>query len=514
MQSRPRCAHRYLVTNVDQITDLDTLRQIVRLQDVELERLQARLTEQTKQLAILQGKEPIEQLQLELTKLKEQVARQQRKLFGSSSERRRRKRRNQDKSPKERTQFGHRSQPDLPVETVQHTLSADEQDCTLCGGKREPNGSCVDAGEEITVVEREYKIVRQQLVVYDCQCPAEPVVAPAPVKTTPRGRYSLDFALSVAIDKYLHHLPLARQVRAMRMNGLIIDTQTLWDQLDALAKHLQKSYQLLRDYILGADVIGVDETSWRLMTKSSSKRWWVWAMTTHDGVFYHVAESRSVAAAKAFLAHYEGTVVCDAYSTYQSLAKQDLAFVLAHCWSHVRRKFIDAHVAYPDECDEVLDLIDELFLIERKLPNPVRLEGQAKLDALAQRSEVRDSESRAIIDRIAKWADKQVALPQSSLAKATRYMLNQWKPLLRFLEDPLVPIHNNHTEQEIRNWVLGRKNHYGSRSRRGTEVAAIFYTLIETARLCRINPRDYLRIAAETAIRRPHQATLPHHLLG
>ena len=186
--------------------------------------------------------------------------------------------------------------------------------------------------------------------------------------------------------------------------------------------------------------------------------------------------------------------------------------LLAYCWSHVRRKFIEAHVAYPDECDVVLDLIAQLFLIERAVPAPERLEGQAKLDAIARRIELRASRSRTITDQIAAWAKEQVALPESKLAKAIGYMSNQWKPLLRFLEDPLLPIHNNHTEQEMRNWVLGRKNHYGSRSRRGTEVAAIFYTALESAKLRGVNPRDYLRIAAESAICQPGRATLPHQL--
>ena len=91
-------------------------------------------------------------------------------------------------------------------------------------------------------------------------------------------------------------------------------------------------------------------------------------------------------------------------------------------------------------------------------------------------------------------------------------MSNQWRALLRFLEDPLLPIHNNHTEQELRNWVLARKNHYGSRSKRGTEVAAVFYTVLESAKLCGINPRDYLRIAAESASLQAGLATLPHQL--
>lgn len=508
----PRCAHRYLVTDVDQITDFDTLRQLARLQSVELERLHARLAEQTKQLAQLKGKEPVEQLQLELVKLKEQVARQQKKLYGSSSERRQRKSRKQPKSRKKRTHFGHRAQKELPVEVVEYTLPPDEQNCGSCGKALRSTGACADAGEEITVVERSYKLIRRKIRVYRCQCPAEPITAPAPVKLTPRGRYSLDFAISVAVDKYLHHLPLARQVRAMRLDGLVMDTQTLWDQLHALAEHLKPSYELIRDYIQGADVIGVDETWWRLMSKSGSKRWWVWAMTTHDAVFYHVDASRSAEAARTLLGHYEGIVTCDAYSAYNTLAKANPNFILAHCWSHVRRKFIDAHSAYPDECDEILDLIDELFLVERLVPTPQRLEGQAKLDALTKRAELRALRSRALTAQMLQWARRQVALPQSSLAKATRYMLNHWKSLLRFLEDPLIPIHNNHTEQEMRNWVLGRKNHYGSRSRRGTEVAASFYTLLETAKLCGVDPRVYLRTAAEAAIREPGHAMLPQHL--
>ncbi len=35
----------------------------------------------------------------------------------------------------------------------------------------------------------------------------------------------------------------------------------------------------------------------------------------------------------------------------------------------------------------------------------------------------------------------------------------------------------------LRGPVVGRKVHYGSKSKRGTEVAAIFYTLLKTAKL-------------------------------
>jgi hypothetical protein len=50
-----------------------------------------------------------------------------------------------------------------------------------------------------------------------------------------------------------------------------------------------------------------------------------------------------------------------------------------------------------------------------------------------------------------------------------------------------------------RGLVVGRKNHYGSRSRCGTEVAALFYSLLETAKLCGVDPMRCLRAAAMVA---------------
>lgn len=108
-------------------------------------------------------------------------------------------------------------------------------------------------------------------------------------------------------------------------------------------------------------------------------------------------------------------------------------------------------------------------------------------------------------------------MPRSKLAKAIGYVLDKdrenAKPALRvFLHDPRVPIHNNDTERALRNVVLGRKNHYGSRSVRGTEVAALFYSLCETALIQGVDPAAYLVEAATTELRRPGTALLPHQL--
>src|ERR671935_2207853 len=110
-------------------------------------------------------------------------------------------------------------------------------------------------------------------------------------------------------------------------------------------------------------------------------------------------------------------------------------------------------------------------------------------------------------------AHQHRALPEGALGKAIAYMLGLWRGLTRFLDDPRIALDNNATERALRGMVVGRKNHYGSRSQRGTEVAALFYSLIESAKLCGVEPKAYLLVATRAALETPGAVTLPHTLL-
>jgi hypothetical protein len=106
-----------------------------------------------------------------------------------------------------------------------------------------------------------------------------------------------------------------------------------------------------------------------------------------------------------------------------------------------------------------------------------------KSATLAHRLAARQQQSAPLTERIQQWALAQKPLPDSTFRKALKYMLELWNGLTVFLHNPWVPLDNNHVERQMRDVVLGRKNHYGSKSQRGTEVAALFYSLIETAKL-------------------------------
>jgi hypothetical protein len=174
----------------------------------------------------------------------------------------------------------------------------------------------------------------------------------------------------------------------------------------------------------------------------------------------------------------------------------------------VRRKFFEAQKFAP-VCKEVLDLIGELYVLEADLSGWYALEGEARQAALAHRLAVRQQKSAPLTERIRQWALAQRALPGSTFRKAIEYMLGLWSGLTVFLTHPQVPLDNNHVERQLCDMVLGRKNHYGSKSQRGTEVAALFYSLIETARLRGEDPGHYLARAALAAIENPGTVTLP-----
>lgn len=99
------------------------------------------------------------------------------------------------------------------------------------------------------------------------------------------------------------------------------------------------------------------------------------------------------------------------------------------------------------------------------------------------------------------WLWSTAVLKTLSIGKAAGYTIGNWDRLTRFVGDARVPLDNNATERAIRGPVVGRKNHYGSKSRRGTAVAATLYSILETAKLHGVDPARYLHEAVRAADR-------------
>lgn len=165
--------------------------------------------------------------------------------------------------------------------------------------------------------------------------------------------------------------------------------------------------------------------------------------------------------------------------------------------THVYRRFDETKADHPD-AEHALAAIGALYELDR------RGEGD-----LARIGELRRAEAPTILAELRSWLLDRAADSHLSIGKAAAYALGIWERLTRFVDDARIPLDNNATERAIRGPVVGRKNHYGSKSRRGTQVAATVYSILETAKLHDIDPAAYLLAAVRAADR--GEALLPWH---
>jgi transposase len=513
------------VLRLDLVNDPETLRAAALLLEQENRKLIDKVVALQRELLAAQGRSP-EELQLRIAQLEQQLEQKNRALFGPSSEKRPApdppgsdpKAQGQDgvsadpKGPPLRKDgkparpgHGPRQQPSLPIEEVPHPFDAPDCICPKCGDPLEPWPGQSETSEQVDVIERRFVLRRHVREKRRCTC-GHLETALGPEKLAPQSRYSIEFAIHVAIGKYLEHLPLERQVRAIARDGLIIDSTTLFDQLWLLTRHLLPVYQALHAHVLRSPVVVADESRWPLFSSKGSElpppsRWYIWAVLRPDAVYYEVFDTRGKPAAQKLLHDYRGTVVADGYAVYDSLAKHVPDVVRAACWVHQRRDFVQIESFFPTECKQILGLIGKLYALEREIPS-----GPEGDDA---RRIVRDTQSRSVLKEIQNWCLTTKVIPGSALERAIQGMAKRWRPLTRFLDDPRIPLDSNAVERALRGPIVGRKNHYGSRSQRGLEVAAILYSLLESAKLVGVDPREYLRRAVLCSLR-GEGVLLPH----
>jgi transposase len=508
------------VLNLAREKDPETLRTVALLLERENKRLLQTILRQRDELAKLKGLVP-EDLQQRLAWLEQQLALDKQARFGASSEKREGGAEGESttpaaaesetaaaETPKDKpTPKGHgpKSQPRLPIIPVPHDLDEADKVCTQCGGELEEWEGKEESRDEITAIERSFVVHRHLRKKYRCRCGACVQTAPSPPRLPGTERYSIDFALHVALNKYLDHMPLERQVRGMARDGLETDTQTLWDQLDALARVLSPLHTAAGQYVLSHPVVGVDETHWKLVSRKNKDgaktSWQLWVLIAGNVVCYKITDGRGTHAANTVLEGYLGTVMCDGLNSYKAVAKLSPKMKLAHCMAHLRRKFVQIEAFYPKECGEVLALLGRLYAAERGIPAGPEGDGQRLL--------MRAEKSAGIIKELQAWALRTEARPGTRLRDAIDYLADHWRGLTRFLSDPRVPLDNNHSERSLRGPVVGRKNSYLWRSRRGAEVSALLYTLIESCKLAKVDPRKYLRMAVHSFLA-GEEPPLPH----
>jgi transposase len=480
-----------LDVDLEREQNIEELRRIAQALRAQNQLLLEALAKKSREVERLRGKpgdlqltlKMIEALQAKAKSAEEAVQRAEAEQKKRAAERER-KRAEQPRKP-----AGPTPQPQLPVIEREFTLDDADRVCPSCGGGLHPMTGQFEESELIDVIETRYELVQVKQQKYVCRCGGCVETALGPERVTPGSRYSLAFAIKVVLDKWLDHIPLERQCRILARHGLVVTSQTLWDLANVLARRLTCVDAALAAHVLQRPVIGLDQTSWPRLESAGSKPWQMWCLTAPGVVVHRIRDDKSAATFSDLVGKYTGTIVCDALSTHGAGARAGPGIVLAGCWAHVFRKFKEAQPDHP-EAERALTWIGALYEID------ARADGDT-----AQLAKLRRSESAAVLAELKAWLGDQIFLTSLSIGKAAAYTIANWDRLTRFVEDARIPLDNNATERAIRGPVVGRKNHLGSKSRRGTEVAATFYTILETAKLHGVNPAAYLAAAVMAAER-------------
>jgi hypothetical protein len=164
-------------------------------------------------------------------------------------------------------------------------------------------------------------------------------------------------------------------------------------------------------------------TGWPILNGKDSNGY-LWSICNMAGAYYRYEPTRSGKVAVEMLKDYTGPVLSDAYSGYNRVKKEN-SCPHGLCWSHGRRNFYEIRANHPEDCTQILLMIDELFAVEREACGSFE-----KLKGL------QEHKSRGIVDRIKKWLEEKrlkYLLDDDEMGTSIRYFLVCWKEFTLFL---------------------------------------------------------------------------------
>ena len=324
---------------------------------------------------------------------------------------------------------------------------------------------------------------------YACACCQTVLAAAMPAQIIDKGIPAPGLLAQVVLAKLDDHLPLYRQEEIYRRSGVHIPRSSMAQWVGVCGVRLEPLAQALKDHLLAQPVLHADETPVAELAPGTGKTHrayvWVYRSALTPAVVFDYCASRAGAHARDFLQDWSGTLLTDDFSGYKALYAQGQV-VEAGCWAHVRRKFFEAHKLVGSAiAQEALARIGALYAIEQTLREHPP-DGRAAL---------RQQRSLPLLDALHAWLveQRQLLAKADATARAIDYALGRWRALCVFATDGRVPIDNNAVENAIRPLALGRKNWLFVGSPQAGSRAAVLMTLIESAKLCEVDPWAYLK---------------------
>ena len=381
---------------------------------------------------------------------------------------------------------------DLPREKIIHDLSEEEKQCT-CGHALHRMGE--DISEKLEFIPAQIKVIEHIRCKYACRGCEQIKMAALPLQPIPKSIASPGLLSHILISKYADHLPLYRQEVILQRMGVDLARATLCTWVLRCAELMEPLVVLLKEMICKGSYVQADETFLQVLNepnKSNDSKSYMWVyrggLPEKKAIVYEYQPSRAGVAAEKFLIGFEGVLQTDAYAGYNRFNLIEKV-IQAACWAHVRRKFMDIIKVSKEKgkAFEAVLMVRKLYAIEK--------EAREKFLDFTERQALRQERAPPILKDFKEWLDKTILQvpPQSQLAKAIAYALNQWPMLTVYVDDGEIEIDNNLVENAIRPFAVGRKNWLFMGSERGARAGAIFYSLLATCKINLVEPYAHFK---------------------
>jgi transposase len=264
--------------------------------------------------------------------------------------------------------------PELPriEQIVEHEIPV----CDCCGTPFKCIGE--ECSEQLHFKPMELFVVVQILMKYiaACKCSEKrSETVESPIKADDKGIASNSLIAAIAVQKYMDHLPLARQSKQLfKRCGVILPESSMSRWMGLAATICLPLDELIRRLLLGSVYIQMDATGAKYLDpliKGKAGTGTIWGYNgdaTRPYALYDFQTNGKRDGPAKFLQGYTGYVQCDASTVNHGLfvAGDDAPPVVPAtefgCWSHCRRNFFEARGIQPAS-KEMLEMIKRFFTV-------------------------------------------------------------------------------------------------------------------------------------------------------
>lgn len=391
---------------------------------------------------------------------------------------------------------------DLP--RIERVIEPDSLQCPCGCGEMHKIGE--ERTERLDIVPAQLRVIVTIRPKYACRACSDGVTQmPAPSHLIEGGLPTEGAMAHVLVSKYADHLPLYRQSQILARSGINIHRSTLADWVGTAAFHLGPVVDRLAEHLKVSTKLFMDETTAPVLDpgRGRTKTGYLWALARDDrawcgddppGVVFFYAPDRRGENAETFLQGFNGILQLDGYQGYNRLTqpsrKGGEPIRVAHCWAHARRKL-----------KEVFDRDGSEIAAEglRRIAELYRIEADISGSAPEQRLLARQTRSAPLVAAFGQWLKKQRlrVSAKSRLGEKLAYIHRHWDGLQTFLHNGRVEIDSNSVENLIRPIALNRKNALFAGHDEGGRAWGRIASLIETAKINRVEPFAYLKATLE-----------------